>query len=69
MTPGERPLISIRNGKLHHNETPVRVVLTRDLIRVGCSDVTPQAAKLLIAEWGKNFGEKGDVIVMQEGGA
>ena len=52
----ERPLISLSLGGVFlHDSKPARVVLRRDVISVGCADVTPAALRHLLAEWRARF--------------
>lgn len=53
-----RPLISFdeEEKRVYHNSQPCKVVLRKDKISVGCSDITPEAAKFIYERWFKEFG-------------
>lgn len=61
-----RPLITLDSGKVKHNGVSCRVVLRKGMISVGCSDVTPEAARFLLDEYEKSFPEPITEIVLQE---
>lgn len=42
-----------------------RVVITPNLISVGCADITPEAARLLLQRWEEHFGKQS--IILQYG--
>ena len=50
-----RPQITIEGGIVKHNGKSVRVVLSSDLISVGCTDITPVAAEFILDKWRKEF--------------
>lgn len=62
--PNSRPKIDV-NGEdqLTHNGTKCRVVLQRDLIRIGCSDVTPRALRHLLTRYEDHFGHAGEIVL------
>jgi hypothetical protein len=63
--PLHRPLIDYRVGMFTHNTIPCRVVMTREKISVGCSDVTIEAAKELLKLHEEKFAELPERIVIQ----
>lgn len=70
-----RPLIDHVNGYYFHildrsypsslkNTTPT-IKMTRDIISIGCTDITPNAARLLIQAYDRHFNEQKEEIVIQ----
>lgn len=51
----QRPKIMIKNGVIYHNDELCLVVLKKDVIKIGCSDITPDAAFLIVERWKKEF--------------
>lgn len=65
----ERPLIHVKmtddhDPIIYHNEDRCRIVFQSDVIRIGCSDVTVEAMRIILAEWEKAFS---NTIVYQNG--
>lgn len=58
----QRPRIDYINGKFTHNGCSVKVVMKRGLICIGCSDVTPEAARELVRRYEAHFS---DEVVIQ----
>ena len=50
-----RPQITIEGGIVKHNDKATRVVLSSDLISIGCTDITPVAAEFILDKWRKEF--------------
>lgn len=63
ITSSPRPLISFKDGKILHNGNNTHLSMTREVIRVGCSDITPEAATFIIEEWKKRFGTNHGVVI------
>ena len=61
----KRPEITFQDGKVCRNGTPTRVVLAPDNITVGCTDITPEAAKYILKQWTIRFGEVSNSYVLQ----
>lgn len=56
---GSRPLITLTDGIIKHNfNETARVVVRRNLISIGCTDITPEAARHVLAQWDKHYGNK-----------
>lgn len=47
----KRPLITLKNGVIYHDDRPARVVLGRELLSVGCTDISIEAANFLLSRW------------------
>ena len=45
-------------------DTHIEIILTETNIRVGCSDITPEAACKIVDEWRKHFGDKKTEIIL-----
>lgn len=60
-----RPNISLHHGKICHDGDPCRVVLKKDKISVGCTDITPEALRWVLSAYEKAFSES-PVVVLQE---
>lgn len=61
-----RPVIGYSLGEFTHNGSRVRVVMRRDLISVGCSDITPDALRKLLAVYDEKFPKTyGETYVIQ----
>lgn len=58
LSTARRPVISFNEAdqKVYHNTQPCKVVLRKNKISVGCSDITPEAAKFIYERWLKEFG-------------
>jgi hypothetical protein len=50
-----RPLISLKDGKILHDGKPCRACFCRRLLFIGCSNVTPEAARFIMAEYDRQF--------------
>lgn len=51
-----RPIISLSfDGIFLHNNSPTTIEMTRDIISVGCSDITAEAARKILAIYDKEF--------------
>ena len=59
-----RPKITLVNGQIQHNGKPCMVVLGRDWLSIGCSDITPEAAKHVLRAWEERFER---TVVLQSG--
>ena len=59
--------IALSMGTIVHNGMPCRIVMKRSLISVGCTDITPEAAKRILDEYNKRFGQENEIVV-QNGG-
>lgn len=46
-----RPRIALYDDKILHDGKIVKVVLRKDLITVGCTDVTPEALRFLLEKY------------------
>lgn len=51
-----RPQISLREGVILHNGGRAPVVLRRDMISVGWSDISPEAMEFILARWRAAYG-------------
>lgn len=60
-----RPKITFAHGKLLHNNLNCRVVLRKDLVSIGCSDITPEAIRYLLDEYERAFPETAEEVVLQ----
>lgn len=66
ITHPRRPLIHMLfYGCIARNDEDIRVVLQRDKISVGCTDVTPQVLQYLLDEHKKKFNDR--EVVLQSG--
>ena len=66
----QRPIISVQNTKasgltVMHNSIPTRVVFTRELISIGCTDITVDAAKYIIDKYKEAFPELTKEVILQ----
>lgn len=62
-----RPVIAVNDdGKVTHDGMVCRVVVRRALIKVACTDITPEALKKVLKEWEAHFG-KPEEFVVQDG--
>lgn len=63
-----RPLISLKQGVVVHNDKKVTVILSRNKIMIGCTDVTVDALLFIIAKYEEQFGKcLNEYIKIQEG--
>jgi hypothetical protein len=64
-----RPKLHCRGGGVFHiDNVPVRVVVRPGLISAGCTDVTPEALRALLAHYDANCSNPGPLpVVIQEG--
>lgn len=53
-------------GELLHNGNPVKIVLRKDMIMIGCTDITINAAELLMKKHREVFSD-GAEFVLQSG--
>lgn len=60
-----RPRISFSNGKFYHDNCHCRVVMRKDIVGVGCTDVTPAALRELVRLYDEHFGGAPDEVVVQ----
>ncbi len=60
---GSRPSITYKDGAFLHNGHQCRVVLRPDRISIGCSDVSIEAAKRLLALYESRFGCPDEYVV------
>lgn len=58
-----RPKITFEAGELKHNGKTTRFVLRRNLISVGCSDVTPEALGVIWQEYLLRFPRDEEFII------
>lgn len=63
----KRPFITLCAGKILHDGKPCRVVLTPELISIGCTDIDIPAARFLLQKWEERFGAAVTKFVLQEG--
>jgi hypothetical protein len=62
--PAQRPLIALNSdGKVTHDGSVCRVVVRRSLVRVACTDITPEALKKVLKDWEAHFGKPEEVVV------
>jgi len=57
----------LKDGKVidtSHANSP-KILLRANSIRVGCAVVSVEAAKHILAEWEKQFGDKQDAVQLQ----
>lgn len=67
MTTNSRPTITLGVlNKVKHNGNPCRVILKKNMISIGCSDITPEAAEFIFQKWKDNFGATTTVVVLDE---
>lgn len=59
----ERARIGFNDGVITHNEQPCRVVMRRDLISIGCSDVTIEAMRELVKQYEDKFGDDREFVI------
>jgi len=62
-----RPTVAMFQGQVFLHGAPARVVLQKDKISVGCTDITVAAMRHLLAEHDKKFAVKPELYVLQEG--
>lgn len=55
----ERPCINFDvSGKIRHTKEGIlKVQLTNDWIRIGCTNIHPDVAKNLVEKWEEHFGK------------
>lgn len=62
-----RPMIFLNHDKSfnhsHHGRIPI--VLTKDKMCIGCTDITVEAAKLLLQKWNEKFGAIPTAVTIQ----
>jgi hypothetical protein len=58
-----RPKITYEDREFRHNGIRTRVVLRRNLVSIGCSDVTPEALRQLLKEYERVFGAEDDYVL------
>ena len=59
-----RPCIDVNEfEQVTHDGVECRVVMRKDLIRVACTDVTPQAMRHLLKRYEDHFGKSGEIIL------
>jgi hypothetical protein len=46
-----RPLIHVVNGELRHNDGPCPFTWNNEIVRIGCTDLTPEAVELIIRKY------------------
>lgn len=73
----KRPKLVYMDGVVSHviygeagiTTEEARIVFRRDLISVGCMDIEPEAAALIMEEWNKRFGPaaKRESVILQRG--
>lgn len=68
-TTTQRPKIEMRGAVIVHNGEPVRVVVRRGSISIGCTDVSIEAARALLQEYDERFSVRSEEIgfVIQDG--
>lgn len=49
---------------INHNGSSCKVIIRKDLISIGCSDITPEAAKYIWETWQKEFKDPNREIVL-----
>ncbi len=61
-----KPLITYNHptNRFHHNGEPTAVIIKHDIIRIGCLSITPEAAKIIMLSYEKNFGENTKEVVL-----
>jgi len=52
-----RPTITYENGEFRHNGVRCRIVFRRDVISIGCTDITVECAKKLLQAYEQRFEE------------
>lgn len=57
--------ITAENCVVKNNGEPIRMVMSRSKIRLGCTEITPNAAKFILSEWEMRFGKAETEIVIQ----
>ena len=62
-----RPNIKMENGVLTRNGIPARVVITKHLVCVDCTDVSPEALKFLAEAYNARFETLNPVFEVQTG--
>lgn len=55
------------SGRIFVHGKEALFTLSPTLIKVGCTDITPQAAQYITAEWHRLFGDKTQEVVLQLG--
>ena len=55
--------IGFSGGKFVHNGNPTRVSMTKEVITVGCSTITIEAARELLKLHDAHFGNNGTVVI------
>ena len=58
-----RPHIDLVDGKIVRDGKPVMVSFRRDRIRVGCSDISPEAASFLLGKYSEFFPRHAEVVL------
>lgn len=63
-------MIKLKDGIITHQddtgaESAAWLIIRRDTIRVGCTDIEPAAAEFILKKWRDRFGN--DEIVLQVG--
>ena len=56
-----RPKITHEGGEFRHDGIRCRVVFRSDMISIGCTDITPDAARRLLAAYESRF----DTVILQ----
>jgi len=51
----KRILISVKDGRILHNGENVTVKYRRNLISVGCTDITPEDLEWILNDWKMEF--------------
>lgn len=62
-----RPLITTKSDKIFHDGDLCRVVMRREKICVGCTDITPQALEWLLKKYQELFPKQDTAVIVQEG--
>lgn len=63
---GQTRLGSFHNQPVEMDGLPLKIVLSKDIIYIGCSNVEPKVLKYLYDQWKLQFG-KDEEIVLQDG--
>lgn len=54
--PKKEPIITLgANGRFYHGNSITKIVMTRDIIKVGCLYISPEAAKQIMKVYKDNF--------------
>lgn len=56
----KRPIIAILpdNTIEHSIHGKIRIVLSKNKICIGCTDITPEAAKFIVSKWSEKYGNQ-----------